>query len=154
MKLTPHFTLDELIRSDDAKRFGIDNVPTTEHLANLQVLALGLEQARLLLGCPMVVTSGYRCPELNTRIYAEAGKPATNSAHSLGFAADFHCYDAKRDFRPPLVKSARSLQNLIVYDQLIYEPGRCVHISFDPRLRMQVMTQRVIGGPTVQGIVE
>jgi zinc D-Ala-D-Ala carboxypeptidase len=31
------------------------------------------------------------------------------------------------------------------FDQLIYEKSRCVHISFDPRLRRQVLRQP--GGP-------
>ena len=34
------------------------------------------------------------------------------------------------------------------FDQLIFEKGRCVHISFDPRLRGQVKRQP--GGPNTK----
>lgn len=154
LRLTPHFTLDELIASDSAVANSIDNSPSPEHLANLKVTALGLEMVRLIVGAPIVITSGYRSKALNQFIYEQSGKPATQSAHTLGFAADFHAIDKTNRIRMPMAKTARALVGLLPYDQLILEPGRCVHISFDPRLRGQVLTQFVMGGPTVEGIVE
>lgn len=153
-RLTPNFTLEELIASDTAAANGIDNKPSPEHLANLKVTALGLEMVRLIVGAPIVITSGYRSKALNQFIYEKSGKPATQSAHTLGFAADFHSIDPANRIRFPLATTARTLMKLLPYDQLIFEPGRCVHISFDPRLRGQVLTQRVMGGPTLPGIVE
>ena len=43
MRLTPHFTLEELTFSETATRLGIDNTPSIEVKQNLEKLALGLE---------------------------------------------------------------------------------------------------------------
>ena len=39
MKLSEHLDLSEVIRSESAKRNGINNMPTDEHIANFKVLA-------------------------------------------------------------------------------------------------------------------
>ena len=39
MKISEHLDLSELIRSESAKRNGISNMPTEEHIANFKVLA-------------------------------------------------------------------------------------------------------------------
>lgn len=137
MKLTKHFALDEFLRSDTAEALGIPNKPTKEHLRNLHMTALGMEQVRSLLGNnPIIVTSGYRSPALN-----EAVGGVATSDHALGFAADFYSNYISS------IGAAREIQlSKLAYDQLIYEPSRgIVHISFNPKLRRQVMTQ--LGGP-------
>ncbi|HEX5212878.1 MAG TPA: D-Ala-D-Ala carboxypeptidase family metallohydrolase [Pseudolabrys sp.] len=131
MQLTDHFTLEEFTRSSTAEEKGIDNSPTPEHLENLKLLAAGMESVRALFNVAIQITSGYRNPELNAAV---GGVP--NSAHALGFAADFHVHgfedlDAAKKVRDSAVK----------FDQLIFEKGRCVHISFDPKLRQQVLRQ-------------
>lgn len=84
--LSPHFTLNELIKSSTASRRGIDNSPTQEALENLTKLAQDvLEKIRTEYGKPLIVSSGYRCPKLNTRIGG-----AKNSDHVYGAAADIH----------------------------------------------------------------
>lgn len=83
MKLSPHFTLAELVRSDTATRLGIDNTPPPELMPRLVLLAELLERIRSTLGCPVVVTSGYRCEQLNAAIGG-----VTSSDHSRGHAAD------------------------------------------------------------------
>jgi zinc D-Ala-D-Ala carboxypeptidase len=50
------------------------------------ILIKMLEQARLLYGRPMVIMSGYRCPDHNQAV---GGKP--DSAHLKGLAADVRC---------------------------------------------------------------
>lgn len=135
MKLTPNFSLSEFTRSATAKRLGIVNAPTEEHLANLRLTALGMEMVRLRLGLPIKVTSGYRCPALNKAV---GGTPT--SAHAVGLACDF---TAKGE---SAAQTAKRLKGMLPYDQLILETSRgVVHISFDPRLRMQALTQP--GGP-------
>lgn len=149
-RLTPNFTLEEFLRSDEAERLGLSNLPGVSHLSNIRMLALGMEMTRHVLEVkfrrvvPIYVQSGYRSPAVNAAV---GGTPT--SAHALGLAADFHAGDL------PLADTARALVGALPYDQLIYEHHRCVHISFDPRLRLQVMTQR--GGPGTPfeaGIVE
>lgn len=69
-KLSPHFTVGEMLRSGTAIRLGIKNVPE-EHLEdgltneevveNLRLLAVKvLEPLRQRVG-RVIVTSGYRC---------------------------------------------------------------------------------------------
>ena len=83
MKLSEHFTLEELTVSEVGKRFNIDNTPNAEVQANLVRLARFLEEVRTVLQRPIHVNSAYRCPELNSKIGSKS-----NSQHTLGCAAD------------------------------------------------------------------
>ncbi len=130
MILSPHFTLEELTRSSTAVRLGIDNTPPEGVFANLAVLAEGLEALRALLGHPLMIDSGYRCPDLNAVVHG-----SQFSAHLQGYAADFVC----PAFGAPL-EIVRAIEaSGIRFDQCIQE-GTWVHISFDPRMRQQVLT--------------
>jgi zinc D-Ala-D-Ala carboxypeptidase len=128
--LTQHFTLEELVFSSTAQRLGIDNTPDPGKVKNLTTLANGLEQVRALLGAPMHIDSGYRCPALNKAVGGVA-----NSAHVDGYAADFVC----PDYGTPLQVARTIAGSGIAFDQCIQE-GTWVHISFDPRLRHQALT--------------
>lgn len=144
MKLTPNFLLEEFLRSDEAARRRLPNTPTPEHLANLRVTALGMEMVRLILGRPVRVQSAYRAPAVNAAV---GGTPT--SAHPMGYAVDFSVAGLT------LAATARALVGRLPYDQLIYEHNRCVHISFDPRLRGDELTQRGgAGTPLTPGIVD
>lgn len=104
-----YFTLEELIRSKTAERLNIDNKPTPEHRANLEVLVRDvLDPLRALLGSPITVTSGYRSPLLNRRI---GGRET--SQHTKGEAADLTC----RDNMYLYILAMKHLE----FDQLIYE---------------------------------
>lgn len=82
MKLTDHFTLEELTRSVSHPE--INNKPDATIIANLQQLCkLILEPTRVMLGQPMIITSGYRCKLLNNKVGGVA-----NSYHLKGLAAD------------------------------------------------------------------
>lgn len=79
-----YFTLQELTRSDTAERLGIDNTPDAAVVAHLEELTERLlDPLREAFGRPIIVTSGYRCPELNKAV---GGSPT--SAHLQGYAAD------------------------------------------------------------------
>ena len=130
-KITPHFHLSEFLASQDAVRFGIDNIPSALVLANIRnLLAPGLQYVRDKLGHPISISSGYRCPELNTRVGG-----ASNSDHMSGLAADFICpgYGSPKQVCEAIIRSG------VGFDQLIHE-GTWVHISFDQRPRCQVLT--------------
>lgn len=83
MKLTHHFTLAEFTRSSVAQARGIDNTPPPEILPRLVRTAEMLERIRATVRVPVIVTSGYRCPELNKAV----GSRST-SDHTQGHAAD------------------------------------------------------------------
>ena len=122
MQLSPHFSLDELTRSDTAKRLDIRNEPNDVQIANLHTLAEGLEQVRTKLNSnPIWVTSGFRSMDLNRVI-----KSKDTSYHTYGLAADFTCpgYGDVHQVMRTLAKSS------IEFDQLILEHGAWIHIAF------------------------
>lgn len=80
------FTLDEFTESATAKRCGIKNEPSPAVIANLQYgVSMILDPLRRYMGEPVIITSGYRCRELN-----EVVRGVDNSWHCLGNAADIH----------------------------------------------------------------
>ena len=123
MRLSPHFSLEELTHSDTATRLGIDNTPTVEVVDNLTFLAGELEYVRDILGNPMLISSGFRCYALNDHL----GSKRTSS-HCKGLAVDFIC---------PSFGNPRSVCDAIImanvnFDQLILEYDRWCHLSFHP----------------------
>ena len=81
-----YFTIDELLRSHVAQQYGIVNVPTPNALCNLRVLIEAvLDPVREAWGSPILVSSGYRCEELNRKVGG-----AKYSYHRLGMAADIY----------------------------------------------------------------
>ncbi len=134
--MTEHFTLAELVASQTATRKGIDNTPGADALINLGRLAATLELVRALVGGPITVSSGYRCPALNRAVGG-----AANSAHVSGLAADITA--------PGLTPRALALlirESGIAFDQLIYE-GTWVHIGLCAGVpRGQVLTATFTAG--------
>jgi hypothetical protein len=127
--MSQHFTLQELLHSDTAKACGIENHPSWEDIDRLKKLADTLEQIRSILGNnPMIISSGFRCPELN----GEVGG-VSDSAHIYGYAADFIC----PGFGTPtqIVAELKLYLEVLQIDQLIDESG-WVHVGLcasDPR---------------------
>lgn len=137
MNLSEHFTLEELTNSSTALRKGIDNTPPAEVVDHLRVLASGLEAVREILGSPLHIDSGFRCPALNKAV---GGVPT--SAHTTGYAADFVC----PAFGDPLAIVKRLAEpGVLPFDQIIQE-GTWVHVSFAPAMRQNVLTAHFVGG--------
>jgi len=135
MKLSEHFTLEEMIASSEAPRRGIDNSPTPDVIEELRKTAELLEEVRAILGGQVViVTSGYRCPALNAAIGG-----AANSAHMWGGAADFLCPSAGS---PMIVCQKLAGTPGLRFDQIIHEFGSWTHIgrARDGSCRQQVLT--------------
>ena len=88
MILSNNFTLNELTKSQTATRKGIHNEPSTEHIENLIHLAKTiLQPVREHFGKPVMISSGYRSPEL-----CEAIGSSAKSQHAKGEAADFEIH--------------------------------------------------------------
>lgn len=119
MNLSPNFTLAEMTASQTAERRGLDNTPNATAIANLTRVAALLEQVRALIGKPIVVTSGYRSPEVNLAIGS-----TNKSQHPLGCAADIKVHG----MTPRKVIEA-CIEADIPYHQIIEEFGSWVHIS-------------------------
>lgn len=85
MKLSVDFTLQELTNSEIAQRNNIANIPNADQITNLVLLCQYiLQPVRVHFNKPVIITSGYRSPELCTLI---GSKPT--SQHTQGQAADF-----------------------------------------------------------------
>lgn len=146
MKLTEHFTLEEFTHSNIASRLRIDNRVPDELMANIQLTANKLELVRKVLGFPIMITSGYRCPLLNARVGG-----VSTSAHTKGLAVDFHCV-----YGTPKEICQRLIDTGVQFDKLIQEHNQWVHIGFSPNYNRQiVLTAIKNSGKTVyvNGIV-
>lgn len=152
MNLTEHFTLEEFIKSDTAKRLGINNEPPMVQQGVLKhTCKYFFEPLRALLNIKYVgrivnnkiikkviinITSGYRCDKLNLKV---GGK--SNSRHCSGEAGDFEAVLIFID-NTKLVLDYRTLFNdirdftstgLISVDQCIQEKSgdaKWVHCSY------------------------
>lgn len=131
MQISTHLSLKEVTNSDRAKRFGIDNTPTTEHLVNLRLIAEKIfEPIRLHFGKPILISSGYRSKELNDKT---PGASLT-SQHSTGEALDLDQDSANTGITNKMVFDY--IKDNLEFDQLIWEYGNSknpdwVHVSYE-----------------------
>lgn len=84
LKLTEHFTVDELTVTDQQGFKTKNYVEGTKELYKLAKLASFCEKVREIIKCPMIITSGYRCEELNKAIGG-----SSTSQHIKFEAVDF-----------------------------------------------------------------
>ena len=154
-----YFSIEELAKSATAERLAIDNTPPRAAQRMLTILVEQLlDPIRRRYGAPIIVTSGYRCPALNTAVGGVA-----NSHHIVGCAADIKAplLSPQGGKTPTSISVSSPLggteggQNLalfhlivqmqregqIHFTQLIAEKGyRWLHISYVPgMLRNQVI---------------
>ena len=131
MRLSPHFTLEEMEASDTAKRLGICNKAPSGVVKNLGYLASNLlEQIRTLVGKPIYISSGYRCELLNKAV---GGSPT--SQHRYGQAVDIEAIGISPKTLYTIIKNSN-----LQYDQLILEKTKqaeWVHVSFCKHNRNQ-----------------
>ena len=119
MKLTEHFTLQELTHSDAAVRHGWGNNPDANEINNLTRLAELLEQVRKVIGKPILINSGYRSKQVNDSVGSK-----DSSQHRIGCAADIRV----SGMTPSQVCEAIKASD-IQFDQLIREFDSWTHIS-------------------------
>ena len=146
-KLSPNFTLSEMVKSETAVRRGLDNTPGQAEVDNLKVLATNvLQKVREHYKKGVKVNSGFRHPEVN----AAVGGSRT-SDHCKGQAADIEIPGvANADLAEWISKNCEFTQLILEF----YTPGvpdsGWVHVSYDPKnLKKQVMTALKENGKTV-----
>lgn len=128
MQLSKNLSLAEVVRSESAKRRGINNMPTAEHLENLKELALNVFQPiRDHFKVPIHISSGYR-----SRILNNAVNGAAKSQHCLGQAIDIDVDGTSITNKQVFEYIKKNLD----FDQLIWEFGNdsnpdWVHVSFN-----------------------
>ena len=127
MQLSKNLSLAEVVRSESAKRRGINNMPTAEHLENLKELALNIFQPiRDHFKVPIHVSSGYR-----SRILNNAVNGAAKSQHCLGQALDIDVDGTSITNKQVFDYIKENLD----FDQLIWEFGTeknpdWIHVSY------------------------
>jgi hypothetical protein len=129
MKISPNLNLAEITRSDTAKRHGIDNTPTAEHLENFKLLADKVfEPIREHFKTQIFISSGYRSKALNSFI-----KGSASSQHCTGQAIDIDMDGSNGEVTNRMVFDF--IKNKLDFDQLIWEFGTdfnpdWVHVSY------------------------
>lgn len=122
MKLSPNFTLGELVASQSAARRGLDNTPSPQVIGALKDLCVHvLQPLREHFDRPVVVSSGYRSIAVNKSISG-----SSTSQHTKGEAADFTIPGISN------LAVCQWIQRNLKYDQLIYEFGESgwIHCSY------------------------
>lgn len=157
-KLSENFTYEEMLVSSTASKYGIKNEPDAVSKANLTLLCQTfLQPMRNAYGKPIIVTSGYRCPALNTKVGG-----SKTSQHMKGQAADINDGTGYKQSMEARYEANAKLFDFIYqrggYDQLINEfpdtKGRpqWVHVSYNPNLkkqRGQALVAKKVNGKTV-----
>ena len=150
-QLSANLSLVEVTKSSTAKRLGIDNTPTAEHLANLKLVAEKIFQPILEhFQKPINVSSGYRSKALND---ATPGSSAT-SQHCTGEALDLDQDEMNTGITNKMV--FEYIKNNLNFDQLIWEFGNdnnpdWVHVSYEStgRQRKQILKAVRVNGKAV-----
>jgi hypothetical protein len=147
MQLSKHLSLVEVTRSETAKRRGINNQPTAEHLENFKLLAEKVfEPIREHFKVPIHISSGYRSKALNTAI-----KGSLSSQHCTGEAIDI-------DMDGTSITNAQIfnyIKDNLNFDQMIWEFGTdknpdWVHVSYEStgKQRKQILKAVKVNGKT------
>ena len=117
-----------------ATKSTIPNTPATwEQLENINYVANKLQSIRDELHKPIVVTSGFRTPKLNTYVGG-----SRSSAHLKGLAADITC--KKKVDNEKLLHFIQKHKHVIIPDQVIvYRDAsgtiRWIHLGFTTILK-------------------
>lgn len=140
MKISKHLELSELIRSESAKRLGLNNMPTQEHIENLKKLAENIfEPIREHFGQPIRISSGYRSKILNKAVGG-----SNTSQHSLGEAIDIDM-DGTNIKNIDIFNFIKTLP----FDQLINEFNYAwIHVSYSAKNRKQILKAVKTNGKT------
>jgi hypothetical protein len=147
MQLSKNLSLAEVTRSESAKRNGISNMPTPEHIENFKLLAEKVFQPiREHFAVPIHISSGYRSAALNKAIGG-----ASSSQHCSGEAIDI-------DMDGTTITNAQVfnyIKDNLEFDQLIWEFGTdknpdWVHVSYESKgkQRKQILKAYKAGGTT------
>jgi zinc D-Ala-D-Ala carboxypeptidase len=120
MMISPHFSLEELTKSEIATRLGLDNTPGVDEITNLTRLCTGyLEPARSQVG-PIETTSAFRSVPVNFAVHGSA-----TSAHPRGRAHDGRAVNLSLlEYMDWWVNKSG-----LPFDQVIFEFGGWIHVG-------------------------
>ena len=123
-----NFKLSEFFVSSTADKNGIKNEPSLDERAtverNISLLVDNvLDPIRDKFCAPIIITSGYRCPQVNKLVGG-----VNNSQHMSGCAADFHV----KGFTYLMMRQVfLNIYDTMDFDQLIYYRSKnIIHVSY------------------------
>ena len=121
--MSKYFKESEFTYSTTARKHNIDNTPTEEAKKNINTLMEFLDGVREAWGSPIIVSSGYRCEELNNKVGG-----SKNSGHKYGWAGDLiPSNNKKREFFEFFKEYVKDKS----FDELILEKsGKSIWIHF------------------------
>ena len=139
-KLSASFYLNEFTVSQVAERHAYKNEPNEKQIENLRLLCVNvLQPLREIINVPIFINSGFRSFDVNAAV---GGK--YNSQHLEGKASDFVVHSMN------LIDVFNIILNKLTFDQLIYEFGKWIHVSWNGELnRKEVMISKKVYGKTV-----
>ena len=134
MKLTANFHLEELIKSQVAERKGINNNPSPMQIENLKALAVNiLQPIRSQFDRPLIISSGFRCAQLNIEIGSSLN--SEHCADNKSAAADFEISGVDNKELAEWIKSNLEWNQLILEFYREGEPSSgWVHCSYSTDL--------------------
>jgi zinc D-Ala-D-Ala carboxypeptidase len=134
MKLTANFHLEELIKSQVAERKGINNNPSPMQIENLKALAVNiLQPIRSQFDKPLIISSGFRCAQLNIEIGSSIH--SEHCADNKSAAADFEISGVDNKELAEWIKSNLEWNQLILEFYREGEPSSgWVHCSYSTDL--------------------
>ncbi len=140
IRLTTNFFLKEFVISQVAERHGYRNEPNKKQIDNLRLLCVNvLQPLREIINIPIFINSGYHSLDVNVAVGGRS-----NSQHLEGKAADFILSSMN------LVDVFNIVLQKLSFDQLIYEFGKWIHVSWNgEKNRMDVMISKKVCGKTV-----
>ena len=123
-----NFKLSEFFASSIADKNGIKNEPHIDERATIErninsLVDNVLDPIRDKFCAPVIITSGYRCPQVNKLVGG-----ANNSQHMSGYAADFHI----KGFTYLMMRQVFiNIYDTMDFDQLIYYRSKnIIHVSY------------------------
>ena len=143
MQISEHFSMEEMLHSETAQKYGIKNEPKTPEEAeevkkNLVAICTKiLEPLREYMQQPIYINSAYRCKELNNILHSSS----PTSKHLTGSAIDIRLSSVEEMNK--MIDFIKTLE----FDQLIIERnkhgGRWLHVSYNRHAKNRKQILRI-----------
>ena len=116
MKLSEHFSLAELTKSNHTEVY---NIPSHQAIENLKRVCEWLEELRSRARVPIIINSGYRSPQLNKKVGG-----ASTSNHLTGCAVDIRVDGIEQLLRYAVILMDYSDESHQDFDEILIEKNR------------------------------
>lgn len=139
MKITKNFSFNEFVATSHSEHATANYQYGKANEDKVVRLAKSMQRVRDILGFPILISSGVRCPALNKAVGG-----AKNSQHVKCEAVDFVLVNPTPTMNDQLWWAYKKLRSsAIEFDQLIYEvrgKSEWIHISFCDNNRRECLT--------------